>query len=143
MMGHVMRSGLARTFPGRSLKILLESSVGEILKAESGIGTKKKKDPTFGEASKLFLKKRSKWNHGAEVQPVELPGSSSVRGSFTQEIHNKKPAAISAYWQKLIFAGRATPPPEKGSDAEVIAYVQANPGAIGYVSSGASVSGGL
>ena len=96
---------------------------------------------TKAEASKLFLKKRSKWNHGAEVQPVELPGSSSVRGSFTQEIHNKKPAAISAYWQKQIFAGRATPPPEKGSDAEVVAYVQANPGAIGYVSSGASVSG--
>jgi len=96
---------------------------------------------TKAEASKLFLKKRSKWNHGAEVQPVELPGSSSVRGSFTKEIHNKKPAAISAYWQKQIFAGRATPPPEKGSDAEVVAYVQANPGAIGYVSSGASVSG--
>ncbi len=96
---------------------------------------------TKAEASKLFLKKRAKWDHGAEVQPVELPGSSSVRGSFTQEIHNKKPAAISAYWQKLIFAGRATPPPEKGSDAEVVAYVQANPGAIGYVSSGASVGG--
>ncbi len=96
---------------------------------------------TKADASKLFLKKSSKWDHGAEVQPVELPGSSSIRGSFTQEIHNKKPAAISAYWQKLIFAGRATPPPEKGSDAEVVAYVQANPGAIGYVSSGASVSG--
>ncbi len=96
---------------------------------------------TKAEASKLFLKKSSKWAHGAEVQPVELPGSSSVRGSFTQEIHSKKPAAISAYWQKQIFSGRATPPPEKGSDAEVLAYVQANPGAIGYVSSGASVGG--
>ena len=96
---------------------------------------------TKAEASKLFLKKNSKWDHGAQVQPVELPGSSSVRGRFTQDIHNKKPAAISAYWQKLIFSGRATPPPEKGSDAEVVAYVQANPGAIGYVSSGASVGG--
>lgn len=96
---------------------------------------------TKAEASKFFLKKRGKWSHGAEVQPVELPGSSSVRGSFTKEIHSKKPAAISAYWQKQIFSGRATPPPEKGSDAEVVAYVQANPGAIGYVSSGASVGG--
>ena len=64
---------------------------------------------TKAEASKFFLKKKSKWGHCSEVRPVELPGSSSVRGNFTKEIHSKKPAAISAYWQKQIFSGRVTP----------------------------------
>jgi ABC-type phosphate transport system substrate-binding protein len=43
--------------------------------------------------------------------------------------------AIVAAWQQEIFAGREIPPAEKPGDAAVIAFVKANPGAIGYVAS--------
>jgi hypothetical protein len=33
------------------------------------------------------------------------------------------------------------PPPEKASDAEIVAFVRDTPGAIGYVWSGADASG--
>ncbi len=64
-----------------------------------------------------------------------------MRQSFTREIHEKSVENLDAFWQRQVFSGRATPPPAKASDAEVIAYVRSAPGAIGYVSAGASTTG--
>jgi hypothetical protein len=40
-----------------------------------------------------------------------------------------------------VFSGRDTPPAIKASDASVLEFVRANPGAIGYVSPGADLAG--
>ena len=93
------------------------------------------------EASKLFLKKSSKWQHGAKVQPVDQKTSSSTRASFSKSVLGKSVSAVKAFWQQQMFSGRATPPPEKSSDAAVLAYVRGRAGAIGYVSLGADTSG--
>ena len=53
----------------------------------------------------------------------------------------KTVSAVKSYWQQQIFAGREVPPVEKTSDAEVIAFVKANRGAVGYVSDTAAVTG--
>ena len=89
--------------------------------------------------SKMFLKKVTEWGKGEDVLPVDLVSSSKVRESFSQDIHGKSVATIKNYWQQQIFSGRNTPPPQKTSDAEVLSYVKANPGAIGYVSLSANV----
>ncbi|MDD5222976.1 MAG: substrate-binding domain-containing protein [bacterium] len=91
--------------------------------------------------SKYFLKKITQWDGQTAIQPVDLPAGSSVRERFSRVIHDKTVSAIKNYWQQQIFSGRSSPPPEKSSDSEVIAYVKANPGAIGYVSGGADTSG--
>lgn len=96
---------------------------------------------TKAKASKLFLKKVTKWDDGNKVLPVDLAESKTARKNFTKDVHGKSIAAIKAYWQKQIFSGRAVPPPEKANDAEVLAYVKANSDAIGYVSSSASTGG--
>jgi ABC-type phosphate transport system substrate-binding protein len=85
------------------------------------------------EISKLFLKKVGQWPSGEKVLPVDLPEQSPVRETFSRAVHAKSTAAVKAYWQRMIFSGRDVPPLEKGSAAEVIAYVRDNPGAIGYV----------
>src|SRR5204863_3308623 len=86
------------------------------------------------DVSKIFLKKVSRWPNGLPTQPVDLPEGSSVRAQFSSQILTKSVAAVSAYWQQQIFAGKELPPMTKASEAEVIAYVKANPNAIGYVS---------
>ncbi len=93
------------------------------------------------DASKYFMKKTTKWPDGETVKPVDLKGNSSVRESFTSAVLGKSVSAIKSYWQQFVFSGKGTPPLEKGSDAEVISFVKNNPGAIGYVSSSADVSG--
>ena len=95
---------------------------------------------TTGQLSGLFLKK-TPWPHGQAVVPVDLSEDSPVRRSFTSAVHARPVAAIMAYWQQKVFSGRDVQPPEQASDAEVIAFVRANPAAVGYVSADAAVNG--
>jgi len=95
---------------------------------------------TKQEISKLFLKKVKKWKSSKEaVLPVDQVSSSPIRGKFSKEIHRRKVSSIKAYWQKQIFSGRGVPPEEKGSDKEVLEYVDKHVGAIGYVSESADL----
>jgi ABC-type phosphate transport system substrate-binding protein len=90
--------------------------------------------------SRFFLKKTTQWPDASLVRPVE-PLDPRLREAFAQQVHERSAAAIAAYWNALIFSGRELPPLEKSTDADVIAYVRATPGAIGYVSAGADTSG--
>ena len=89
----------------------------------------------------LFLKKMAKWSDGIPTAPVNQSKKTAVRDNFTSTVHGKTVAAIDSYWQQQIFSGRDVPPPEKGSDADVVAFVKANAGAVGYVSDGAATAG--
>jgi len=91
--------------------------------------------------SDIFLKKTKTWPDGASVTPVDQVSRSPVRGKFSLAIHKKPLGAIKAYWNKLIFSGKGTPPQELGTDAEIIAFVMATPGAIGYVDPSTNTSG--
>jgi hypothetical protein len=91
--------------------------------------------------SSYFLKKIERWPDGTPVAPVDQAPGSPLRQSFARQIHEKSVENLDAFWQRQVFSGRATPPPTKASDAEVIAYVRSAPGSIGYVSAGASTTG--
>ena len=93
------------------------------------------------EVSKYFLKSQKKWSSGTEVTPVDLKASSSVRERFSKEVHKKTIAQVRAFWQQSVFSGKDTPPRELTNDSQVIEFVKSNPGAIGYVSSGANTQG--
>ena len=89
------------------------------------------------EVSKMFLKKISAWRSGQVVVPVDQSEDADVRKVFSTRVLGRDVGAVKGYWQQAIFTGRSFPPVEKGSDAEVAAFVGANPNAIGYVSDGA------
>lgn len=93
---------------------------------------------TKDQISKLFLKKVTRFTDGTTALPVDLVSDSSIRQAFSGEIHGQSVASVRKYWQKQIFSGRGVPPPEKHNDQEVIAFVEANPGAIGYISASTS-----
>jgi ABC-type phosphate transport system substrate-binding protein len=91
--------------------------------------------------SDFLLKKVTKWPDDTPVVPVDQVEAAAVRDPFSRAIHGKPTSAIKSYWTQQIFSGRDVPPVEKKSDAEVVAFVRANPGAIGYVSEGAAADG--
>lgn len=95
------------------------------------------------DVSQMFLKRLTKWSDGVRVMPVDLGEGAPTRESFSQTVHQKGTAAVKAYWQKMIFSGREVPPAEKGSAAEVVAFVKANRGAIGYVPPGTAIGPGV
>jgi ABC-type phosphate transport system substrate-binding protein len=87
-----------------------------------------------------FLKRSTRFNDVA-AHPVDQPEASPVRAAFSQAVLHKPPQAVEAYWRQRVASGRDVPPPEKRSDAEVLAYVRDTEGAIGYVSPGADTRG--
>jgi len=86
------------------------------------------------EVSKMFLKRTVQWANGSDVLPVDLPANSATRKVFSETLLGKTAAAVKSYWQQQSFSGRGTPPAIKDNEKAVLEYVQANPGAIGYIS---------
>jgi TonB family protein len=90
--------------------------------------------------SKLFLE-RATWDDGGAVAPVDLLPTSPIREGFSRDLLGVPiPTAIDRSRGAAKAAG-ANPPPSMASDREVLAFVRLKPGAIGYVSLAADVSG--
>lgn len=94
------------------------------------------------ELSKMFLGKTPRWPSGMTVVPVDL-AQAGAREAFSQAVHHKSVAAVRAYWQQQIFSGRGVPPVEKASNDEVLDFVRATPGAVGYVAAGTPLGAGV
>ena len=85
--------------------------------------------------ARVYLKKMSTWKTGAPVQVVDLGPKSAVRAEFSTTVLGRDVPTMKNYWQQSLFSGRGVPPIEQPTEAQVVAFVAANPGAIGYVSS--------
>jgi ABC-type phosphate transport system substrate-binding protein len=62
----------------------------------------------------------------------------SLRGEFLAKVLQTDERKYAARWTRKSFREGMAAPAIKGSDAEVIAFVRSTPGAVGYVSAGAS-----
>lgn len=67
------------------------------------------------------------------LSPVDQPDSSAIRKEFYQKVTGKDAAQVKAIWTRLIFTGKATPPKEVASSADVKKAVAADAKAIGYI----------
>jgi ABC-type phosphate transport system substrate-binding protein len=94
-------------------------------------------DQTF--VADAFLKKITHWPNDEAIRPADLLSTSPVRRRFTAEVLRRSVEAVKGYWQQRIFSGRDVPPPELETDEDVVRYVLKYPGAIGYVSTNASL----
>jgi len=86
-------------------------------------------------ASRMFSEQASQFFLGksAMFTPVDQAEGSKIRADFYQKVADKDPAQVKAIWSKLVFTGKATPPKEFKSNAEVKKAVADDPKAIGYI----------
>ena len=92
---------------------------------------------------RIFLGQVTSWIDGTKIRPVDQSLTSPVRKEFASAVLGQSLLVVNNYWQQQIFAGRAAPPPVKGTDAAVVEFVSATPGAIGYVTAGYSLPKGV
>lgn len=88
---------------------------------------------TADQAAAIFMGRSTTLPSGATATPADLPDSSGVREQFYSKAAGKSAAQVKAAWSRLTFSGKATPPREIPSAAEVKKFVAANPDAIGYI----------
>lgn len=88
---------------------------------------------TAEQVAGIFLGKSNQLPSGAAAAAADLPESAAVREQFYSKVTGKSSAQVKAGWSRLVFSGKATPPKELASAAEVKSFVAANPDAIGYI----------
>lgn len=86
--------------------------------------------------SRLFLGRSASFADGSKATPLNLAEGQAARDEFDSKVLNRSAAQLKAYWSKLVFTGKGTPPKELADDAAVKAAIAADSSAIGYISSG-------
>jgi ABC-type phosphate transport system substrate-binding protein len=81
----------------------------------------------------IFLKQAPRWSDGSPVLPVDQSMRSSIRQSFAADVLQRPLVEVQVFWSRRMATG-VTPPPVKQTDQEILAFVAATPGSIGYVS---------
>ncbi len=89
---------------------------------------------------KIFLGKKSRWSDKTKIVPAMLK-SGSTRDTFLNDYVKKSPSQFENFWNQAIFTGKGTPPKTFASEKELVSYVAATAGAVGFVSSGTSTAG--
>ena len=74
------------------------------------------------------------------VEPVTTP-SGVAHQRFASACLGKTPAGLRTYFRNLVFTGKGSMPRSFATTAEMVAYVAATPGAIGYVSGASDLKG--
>ena len=82
---------------------------------------------------KLYLGKSKSFPDGNSATAVNQDGTPAF-DEFNDKVVGKSSSQLNAYWSKLVFTGKGTPPDKLANDQALIDFVAANPGAIGYVS---------
>ena len=127
-IGVIALAGMARTAEAQDFKVIVNSANST-------------SDLPASVAAKIFLKETAKFPNGTGATPVDLGKGSATRAAFSKAVIGRAVSAVESHWQQQIFSGKEVPPATKASDDDVIAFVKATPGGIGYVSAGASTAG--
>jgi len=92
---------------------------------------------TADQAAGIFMGKSNTLPNGATAAAADLPESNPAREQFYTKAAGKTAAQVKATWARLTFSGKATPPRELPSAAEVKKHVASHPDAIGYIEASA------
>ena len=80
----------------------------------------------------MFLGDRSRWGDDQRVVIATQKGG-GVHEMFLEGVMRKTGSQFSTYWKKQVFTGKGKMPPALAGDGEMVEFVQATQGAIGYV----------
>jgi ABC-type phosphate transport system substrate-binding protein len=122
---------LKQLIPGLALAFLAlgaQAQVAVVVNPKSAAASM-----TADQVASIFLGKSSTLPSGATAAAADQAEGSAVREQFYAKVAGKQAAQVKAAWSRLVFSGKATPPKELGSSAEVKKFVAANPDAIGYI----------
>lgn len=81
----------------------------------------------------LYMGRAQHFGDGSLALRLDHPPDSDIRSQFYRQLVNKSVAEVNAYWARLLFTGRASPPQVIHSSADMLRAIQENRNAIGYL----------
>ncbi|WP_052380042.1 MULTISPECIES: phosphate ABC transporter substrate-binding protein [unclassified Pseudoalteromonas] len=85
--------------------------------------------------TRLFLGKTKKFPDGTIAIPLNQDESKNITEEFNSKALKKSSSQLKAYWSKLVFTGKGTPPKNAEDNKAVLDIVAQNPNVIGYIRS--------
>jgi ABC-type phosphate transport system substrate-binding protein len=103
-------------------------SIAVIVHAENPTETLTKK-----QLIDLYIGRYVAFSDKQVAQPLDTFKPENLRTLFYKRLVNMPLSRVNAYWSRVRFTGRATPPEIQQSEQAVLESVANNPSAIGYV----------
>lgn len=99
-----------------------------VVGANSSIGELTKQQAAF-----IYTGRVNRLPEWGSLQLLDQPEASPVREVFYTKLIGNTAAQAKAYWAKLAFTGRGTPPRESKSSADIKRQLLDNPKLMGYI----------
>jgi len=84
----------------------------------------------------IFLGRYRRLPTGVMAIPIDQPENASLRAEFYRKLVNKEPNEINAYWSRLLFSGKTSPPLQAVTANDVVVLLVGQPGGIAYMDRG-------
>ena len=81
----------------------------------------------------LYMGRNLYFPDGKLALRLDHPPTSKERETFYQQLVKKSVAQVNAYWAKLLFTGKASPPMLMGDSEQLLDTIRNNRNAIGYI----------
>lgn len=80
----------------------------------------------------IFLGKSPTFPNGETAVPVEQKEGADAREAFHKAITGKSNVQLKAFWSKIVFSGKGSPPKEVDA-GEMKKLIAKNPNLVGYI----------
>jgi ABC-type phosphate transport system substrate-binding protein len=81
----------------------------------------------------LYMGRNLYFPNGSLALRLDQAPTSTIRAHFYQSLVKKSVAQVNAYWAKLLFTGRASPPMPLQNSNDILETIRNNKNAVGYI----------
>jgi hypothetical protein len=106
----------------------VEADMVVVVNAKSGV-----ERLSMDEVVNIYMGRYRQLPSGLPAVPVDQPDAMPEKARFYRLLVNKDLSEINAYWARLIFSGKTSPPRQARSAAEVVEWVAKQRGGIAYL----------
>jgi hypothetical protein len=138
MMKNMMRIPRVALLVGLFLLILGGTTYGEELLIIANPDLASPRLDTKG-LQRIYMGKQTRWVNDEAIVPVMLKAG-PVHEAFVEAFLDRSPHRFATYWRQMIFTGKGTPPRSFDNEEDLIAFVAATPGSVGYASATTDVN---
>lgn len=110
------------------MSVAAAAEIAVVVSAKSAVATLNAE-----QVSNIFLGKARSFPGGGAAVAIDQAEAMSIRGEFYSKVAGKDEAQMKAYWSRLVFTGKGSPPKEFASSTEVKRALGSDPTLIGYI----------
>lgn len=121
-----------------SVSLLVALALSPAYAASAGLAVVVNPENPVGQLTRaqvvdLYMGRETRFPNGRTVLPIDLPPDSPIRATYYQRLVDKTVPQVNAYWARLLFTGRATPPRVLPDPESILQTISENKDAIGYL----------